>query len=74
MTNRPFGALGNTALAIVLFAAVPLWFVLLQSSELGADKWQQLWTSRLPELLWNTLSLAILVSVVCFILGVSAAW
>ena len=74
MTNRPFGSLGNTALAIVILAAVPLWFVILQSADLGADKWQQLWTSRLPELLWNTLSLAILVAVVCFILGVSAAW
>jgi len=74
MTNRPFGALGNTALAIVILAAVPLWFVILQSSELGVDKWQQLWTSRLPELLWNTLSLAILVAIACFVLGVSAAW
>lgn len=74
MTNRPFGALGNSALAIVILAAVPLWFVILQSSELGAGKWQQLWTSRLPELLWNTLSLAILVAIACFILGVSAAW
>jgi len=74
MTNRPFGALGNSALAIVILAAVPLWFVILQSSELGADKWQQLWNIRLPELLWNTLSLAILVAITCFILGVSAAW
>ena len=74
MTNRPFGALGNSALAIVILAAVPLWFVILQSSELGVDKWQQLWTNRLPELLWNTLSLAILVAIACFVLGVSAAW
>ena len=74
MTNRPFGALGNSALAIVILAAVPLWFVILQSSELGVGKWQQLWSIRLPELLWNTLSLAILVAIACFILGVSAAW
>ena len=74
MINRTFGALGNSALAVVLFAAVPLWFVIYKSSELGLHQWQLLWTSRLPELLWNTLSLAILVAISCFILGVSAAW
>lgn len=74
MKDQKFGALGNTALIVVLFAAVPLWFVLLKSSELSIPQWQQLWSSRLPELLWNTLSLAILVAITCFILGVSAAW
>ncbi|MCI0508148.1 MAG: iron ABC transporter permease [Gammaproteobacteria bacterium] len=74
MINRTFGALGNSALAVVIFAAVPLWFVLLKSSELGFEQWQKLLSSRLPELLWNTLSLAILVAIVCFVLGVSAAW
>jgi iron(III) transport system permease protein len=74
MINRTFGALGNSALAVVLFAAVPLWFVISKSSELGLQQWQLLWTSRLPDLLWNTLSLAILVAISCFILGVSAAW
>ncbi|HEY5603287.1 MAG TPA: iron ABC transporter permease [Gammaproteobacteria bacterium] len=74
MNNRSFGALGNSALAVVMFAAIPLWFVMLKSSELGWDQWQQLWSSRLPELLWNTLSLAVLVTIICFILGVSAAW
>ena len=74
MTNRPFGALGNTALVVVLFAAVPLWFVVYKSAELDAGQWQQLWSSRLPQLLWNTLSLAVLVAIASFILGVSAAW
>jgi iron(III) transport system permease protein len=74
MINRTFGALGNSALAVVIFAAVPLWFVLLKSSELGFEQWQKLLSSRLPELLWNTLSLSVLVAIVCFVLGVSAAW
>jgi iron(III) transport system permease protein len=74
MINRTFGALGNSALAIVILAAVPLWFVIYRSSELGIEQWQMLWTSRLPELLWNTLSLAVLVAITSFVLGVSAAW
>jgi len=74
MINRTFGALGNSALAIVILAAVPLWFILYQSSELDLHQWRLLWTSRLPELLWNTLSLAILVAIFSFILGVSTAW
>lgn len=41
---------------------------------MGADQWATLWTSRLPGLMWNTLSLAFLVAVGCFIFGVSAAW
>ena len=34
----------------------------------------RLWSSRLPGLLWNTLSLALLVGVGAMLLGVSAAW
>ena len=74
MKDQKFGVLGNTALIVVLLAAVPLWFVVLKSSELDISQWQQLWTSRLPELLWNTLSLAVLVAITCFVLGVSTAW
>lgn len=74
MKDQKFGVLGNTALIVVLLAAVPLWFVILKSSELDVSQWQQLWSSRLPGLMWNTLSLAVLVAIMCFILGVSSAW
>ena len=74
MKDQKFGVLGNTALIVVLFAAVPLWFVIFESSQLGAAQWAQLWSSRLPELMWNTLSLAVLVAITCFVLGVSTAW
>ncbi|HID48986.1 MAG TPA: iron ABC transporter permease, partial [Chromatiales bacterium] len=45
-------------------------------SSLGLDLagWQRLWSNRLPALLGNTLSLAVLVAAGCFVLGVSAAW
>ena len=36
--------------------------------------WNRLWTTRIPELLWNTLSLAASVSVTTLVLGVSLAW
>ena len=58
----------------MLFAAVPLLFVIYNSWLLESSQWVKLWSSRLPELLWNTLSLAVLVAIGCAVLGVSAAW
>ncbi len=60
--------------AVVVLAAIPLIFVIISSVQLSASNWQSLWTQRLPELLWNTLSLSVLVAMGCFILGVSAAY
>jgi len=60
--------------SVVLITAIPLLFVLYNSLQLSADQWSGLWSSRLPALLGNTLSLAILVALGCLILGVSSAW
>ena len=65
---------GALALLVVLAAVIPLIFVLTSSLGLDLDGWRGLWSSRLPGLLWNTLSLAMLVAAGCFVLGVSAAW
>jgi len=65
---------GFLALCVVLGAAIPLLFVLYNSSQLSLQQWGNLWTSRLPSLLWNTLSLSVLVAIGAFTLGVSAAW
>ncbi len=73
-TGRRFTSLGGLATAVVLLAAMPLLYVIYNSLQLSADEWLQLWSSRLPELLWNTLSLAVLVAVGCVLLGVSSAW
>jgi len=51
-----------------------LLFVIHSSLQLSAPRWLSLWTSRLPELVWNTLNLALLVAVGAFVLGVSSAW
>ncbi|NOY67332.1 MAG: iron ABC transporter permease [Gammaproteobacteria bacterium] len=67
-------SLPGLATVIVLMAAVPLIFVLYNSLSLGPDRWFSLWNTRLPVLLWNTLSLAVFVAIGSFVLGVSSAW
>lgn len=65
---------GFLALLVVLIAAVPLLFVLFSSSQLSLEQWSGLWSNRLPELLFNTLSLSVLVAIGSMVLGVSSAW
>ncbi|MDT8383694.1 MAG: iron ABC transporter permease [Gammaproteobacteria bacterium] len=72
--GRRFASLGGLALLVVLIAVMPLLYVVYNSLQLSTDQWFQLWGSRLPELLWNTLSLAALVAIGCVLLGVSSAW
>lgn len=60
--------------SVVLLASIPLLFVLFQSAQLELGQWSNLWSARLPGLLWNTLSLSVLVAIGSFVLGVSAAW
>ncbi|MCW9023275.1 MAG: iron ABC transporter permease [Gammaproteobacteria bacterium] len=69
-----FSVRGALAILVALAAAIPLLFVVYNSLQLSTDEWANLWSSRLPELLWNTLSLAVLVGIGCMLLGVSAAW
>lgn len=65
---------GALSLLVVLLAAIPLVFVIYSSLQLDSEGWVGLWSSRLPGLLWNTLSLSVLVGVGSMVLGVSAAW
>jgi len=64
----------SLATAVVLLAAIPLVFVLYHSLSLGPERWFGLWGRRLPSLLFNTLSLSVLVAIGSFVIGVSAAW
>ncbi len=59
---------------VVLTATIPLLFVIYNSLQLSASKWAGLWSSRLPELMGNTLSLALLVGLLCLVLAVPSAW
>jgi iron(III) transport system permease protein len=72
--RQRFLSLGFLATAVVVLAAIPLLFVIYNSLQLSPTQWSGLWSSRLPELLWNTLSLAVLVAIGCALLGVSSAW
>lgn len=59
---------------VALVAAIPVLFVAASAFQLSPERWLGLWTTRLPGLLWNTLTLSVLVAAGCFILGVSSAW
>ncbi|WP_252311173.1 iron ABC transporter permease [Sinobaca sp. H24] len=59
---------------IALLMAVPVVYVVLQSAGAGADSWARLLDTRIPELLWNTLSLTAMVTLFAVLLGVSLAW
>ena len=59
---------------IALLAAIPLIYVFYGSIKLPTERWLGLWSTRLPELLWNTLSLAVLVGATTLVIGISAAW
>ncbi len=74
MTRTKAGSLGSIAGIVVLTATIPLLFVVYSSLQLSASKWAGLWSSRLPELMGNTLSLALVVVVLCLILAVPSAW
>ncbi|MDH5408714.1 MAG: iron ABC transporter permease, partial [Gammaproteobacteria bacterium] len=69
-----FTSRGMLSVLVVLTAIIPLGFVVINSWQLSTERWLGLWSSRLPGLLWNTLSLSIFVALGSFLLGVSAAW
>ena len=62
------------ALASAGIILLPLGYVTAQALSADPVVWQRLWTTRIPELLFNTVSLAASVAVVTLILGVSTAW
>lgn len=61
-------------LAIAGILCLPLGYVLVQATTTDPALWSRLWRTRLPELLVNTGSLAVTVSGVTLILGLSLAW
>ncbi|MBZ4654179.1 MAG: fetC [Peptococcaceae bacterium] len=59
---------------ISLMMALPLSYVILRA--LGSDKavWHRLFSTRIPQLLWNTLSLTLVVSLLTLFIGVTLAF
>ena len=69
-----FGSLGWLTGVIVCITVLPLLYVLGYGFGLSLDQWSALWTTRIPELLWNTILLAAVVAVFSLTMGVSTAW
>ncbi|GAF65527.1 iron-siderophore ABC transporter permease protein [Bacillus sp. TS-2] len=57
-----------------LVMAVPIFYVVSLSLFAGSDKWITLIDSRIPQLLWNTISLTVAVTVAAVVIGVALAW
>ncbi len=74
MVIKQFSLLSGVTGVVVLIAAIPLLFVLYSSFQLSSERWIGLWSTRLPDLLANTLWLGVVVAIGCLLLGVSSAW
>ncbi len=61
-------------MGIAAVLSLPLFYVVYQALAADPAVWSRLWRTRLPELLWNTFSLAGGVAVLTLVLGVSLAW
>jgi iron(III) transport system permease protein len=53
---------------------LPLLYVIFSAITADGAIWRRLWTTRIPELLFNTFSLAVSVAGIDLVLGVSLAW
>lgn len=60
-----------TSAALIL---LPLGYVTMLALSADPAVWQRLWTTRIPELLFNTVSLAGAVAALTLVLGVPTAW
>lgn len=69
----------STALQVVVLASaalilLPLGYVTALALSADFGVWQRLWATRVPELLFNTVSLAGAVAIMTLVLGVVTAW
>ena len=67
-------SLSLIALAVAGLLCLPLAYVTSLALTADAAIWSRLWTTRIPELLFNTTALALGVAAGTLILGVSLAW
>ncbi|WP_447970628.1 ABC transporter permease [Nitrospira sp. M1] len=69
-----FSPLPVFAFVIATTLAFPLLYVTYSAFSAKGEVWGRLWATRIPELLFNTVTLAIGVGVTTLLLGVSLAW
>lgn len=73
--RQPFPAsLSVVALLVTALACLPLTYLGYLAVSADPVVWGRLWSTRIPELLSNTVSLAVSVSTGTLILGVTLAW
>ena len=61
-------------MVVVAIVLSPLIVIFYESGNLSYDRWATLWSASIPELLWKTVKLALLVAFFTVIMGVSVAW
>ena len=76
ITTRPqlTSPLQFLTLAVAALILLPLAYVTSQALSADSAVWSRLWTTRIPELLTNTIRLAAGVACLTLLLGVSTAW
>ncbi|MFA9556025.1 ABC transporter permease [Evansella sp. AB-rgal1] len=72
--NPPGFVLLLCGLLVAVIMSIPIIYVMWRSMFAGVDRWMRLLDERIPQLLWNTLSLTVAVTVLAVIIGVSLAW
>ncbi|WP_051534297.1 ABC transporter permease [Desulfitibacter alkalitolerans] len=72
--NPPGSLLLLFGLCIALIMSIPIIYVMWRSIFAGMDRWMRLLDERIPQLLWNTVSVTFAVTVCAVIIGVSLAW
>ncbi|GJL63516.1 MAG: iron(III) ABC transporter permease [Nitrospirales bacterium] len=69
-----FSPLPLFAFLIATILTFPLLYVTYSAYSAKSAVWERLWATRIPELLFNTVSLAVGVGIATLLLGVSLAW
>lgn len=72
--SRPGAVLLLIGLLTATLMSVPLVYVIVRSLFAGKERWLRLLDTRIPELLWNTVSLTVMVTLCAVLIGVSLAW
>lgn len=58
----------------VLIMSIPIVYIFSRALTAPIEKWEIMFKTRIPFLLWNTLSLALTVTLITTIIGVALAW
>lgn len=72
--STPGPSLLILGLLVASVMIIPVVYVIWQAAFAGTGRWLRLLDERIPQLLWNTLSLTAAVTVCAVIIGVSLAW